>query len=73
MKANMTDAERLVRLVAAVVLIVSYFMTTVEGALGQAMLWAALLLLFTSMWRVCPLYLLFRSIRRHAAPAQPGR
>jgi hypothetical protein len=58
MKVNMGSADRMVRLMVAVVLTVLYLSKIVTGTLGAIALVVAGIFLLTSLVRFCPLYTL---------------
>jgi len=58
MKANMGSVDRLVRLLAAVLLTTLYLSGVLTGALGVVALVVAGVFLLTSLVRFCPLYTL---------------
>lgn len=58
MKVNMGSADRMVRLMVAVVLTVLYLSKIVTGTLGAIALVVAGIFLLTSLVRFCPLYIL---------------
>ena len=60
MKKNMGNTDRVLRAIAAVVLVVLYFTGTVTGTLGIVILVIAGILLATSLISTCPLYLPFK-------------
>jgi hypothetical protein len=57
---NIGSIDRIIRLVAAVVLAVLYFTGVVSGALGIGLLVVAVVLVLTSVVSVCPAYLPFK-------------
>lgn len=59
MKKNMGSADKLVRVLLAVVFAVLYFTKTVEGTLGIVLLTLGGVFLLTSLVSFCPLYLPF--------------
>lgn len=59
MKKNMGNADRIIRLIIAVVLLVLYFNGTVSGTLGIVALLLAGIFILTSFISSCPLYLPF--------------
>lgn len=59
MKANMGSADRIIRLIIAVVVGVLYYMGIIEGTLGIILLVAAAVFLLTSLVSFCPLYTIF--------------
>jgi hypothetical protein len=58
MKANMGSADRMVRLLVAVILTVLYLTKVISGTLGMVALVISGIFLFTSLVRFCPLYTL---------------
>ncbi|MBK9177206.1 MAG: DUF2892 domain-containing protein [Flavobacteriales bacterium] len=56
MKANMGSADRIIRLIIAVVIAVLYFTGRIEGTLGIVLLIVAAVLALTSFIGFCPLY-----------------
>lgn len=56
----MGSADKLIRLLLAIVLIVSYYLFLSEDTLGIVALIVALLLTVTSLINFCPLYPIFR-------------
>jgi hypothetical protein len=59
MKKNMGSTDRLVRLIAAAVLSILYFMGVLSGTIGAIALVVAALFLLTSFVSFCPAYLPF--------------
>jgi len=59
MKKNMGSIDKLVRLFAAIILIVLYYTGILIGTLGIISLVVALVLTITSLISFCPLYFLF--------------
>lgn len=60
MKANMGSADKLIRLLLAIVLILLFYLFWSEDTLGIVALIVALLLTVTSLINFCPLYPIFR-------------
>jgi hypothetical protein len=60
MKANMGSADRVIRLILAIVMATLFFTGTIGGNLGLALLVLAVVFLATSMISFCPLYAPFR-------------
>jgi hypothetical protein len=58
MKTNMGSADRMVRLLVAVLLTVLYLTKTITGTLGTVALVVSGVFLLTSLVRFCPLYTL---------------
>lgn len=56
MKANMGSADRIIRIVLAVVMGVLYFQGIVTGVLGIVLVVAAVIFALTSLISFCPLY-----------------
>ena len=59
MKKNMGSADRIIRIVAAIVVAVLYFTGTVTGTLGIVLLVLGGIFVLTSLVGFCPLYTLF--------------
>jgi len=59
MKANMGSADRIIRLIIAIVVGVLYYMGIIEGTLGVVLLVVAAVFLLTSLVSFCPLYTIF--------------
>jgi len=59
MKKNMGSYDKLIRLLAAIVLIILYYKGVFGSTLGLIMLVVAFILTLTSMVGFCPLYTLF--------------
>lgn len=59
MKKNMGLADRVIRILVAVVIAVLYFTNVISGTLGIALLIVGGVFLLTSFVSVCPLYLPF--------------
>lgn len=59
MKKNMGGADKLVRLVVALLMILAYFQGIVTGVLGIILLVVAAVFILTSIVSFCPLYTLF--------------
>ena len=57
MKPNMGTFDRIVRLLAAAVIIVLYFMNVISGTLAIVLLVFAGVFILTSVVSFCPLYL----------------
>jgi len=56
MKSNVANLDRIIRIVAAVVLAASFFTGTVSGTVGYILLAAAAIFLVTGSISFCPLY-----------------
>jgi hypothetical protein len=59
MKKNMGSADRIIRVIAAIVFAVLYFTGTVTGTLGIVLLVLGAVFVLTSVVSFCPLYLPF--------------
>ena len=59
MKKNMSSADRVIRLVIAVIVTVLYFNGIIGGAIGIALLALSGIFLLTSLVSFCPLYAMF--------------
>lgn len=59
MKANMGSADRIIRIVLAVIMGVLYFQGIVTGTLGIILVVAAVIFAVTSLISFCPLYPIF--------------
>ena len=60
MKKNMGIIDRVVRILVAIVLLILYFTHVISGTLGGILLAVAAILLITSIFAVCPLYVPFK-------------
>ena len=60
MKRNMSNLDRLIRVVVAAVFAYLYFGGIVTGALGVVLVVLAVVFLLTSIISFCPLYALFK-------------
>lgn len=59
MKVNMSSADRIIRVIIAVIFASLYFTGTVPGTLGLALTIVAVVFLLTSLIGFCPLYTIF--------------
>lgn len=59
MKKNMGSADRLIRVIAAIIFATLYFTGTVTGTLGIVLLALGAVFVLTSVVSFCPLYLPF--------------
>lgn len=59
MKRNMSDADRIIRLIVAALFAYLYFAGIVTGFLGITLLVVGAVFLLTSVFAFCPLYSLF--------------
>lgn len=60
MKPNMGNTDRLLRVVAAIVIAVLYFTGVLQGTWGIVLLVLAAVFVLTSFVSFCPLYLPFK-------------
>jgi len=56
MKKNMGGADRMIRIIFAIVVAVLYYMEIISGTLGTVLIVAAAVFLLTSLINFCPLY-----------------
>ena len=56
MKVNMSSADRIIRVIIAVIFAALYFTGTVPGTLGLVLTIVAVVFLLTSLIGFCPLY-----------------
>ena len=59
MKANMGTADKVVRILAAILIGVLYFMGQITGTVAIILLAVAVIFIATSFMSFCPLYLAF--------------
>ncbi len=59
MKKNMGKADKLIRLLVAVVITTLYLTGVIEGTLGIVLLVVAVVMLLTSLVGFCPAYAIF--------------
>jgi Na+/phosphate symporter len=67
MKKNMGSIDRLIRVLAAIAVIVLFFNRTITGTLGYVLLAIAGIFLLTSVAGLCPLYSVFHIRSSRAA------
>jgi hypothetical protein len=60
MKKNMGTADKVIRILVAVVVVVLYFTHVISGTLAYILLALAAIFVLTSLVGFCPLYLPFR-------------
>lgn len=60
MKRNMSNVDRIIRVIAAIVIAYLYFTGIVTGTLGIVLLVLAGVFVLTSLVAFCPLYTLFK-------------
>jgi hypothetical protein len=56
MKKNLSNADRIIRLIAAAIFAILYFTNTVSGTFGIVLLLVGVVLALTSLVSFCPLY-----------------
>ena len=56
MKKNMGSADRMVRIIIAIIIAILYFTNIISGTLGLILLVLSGIFLFTSFISFCPLY-----------------
>ena len=59
MKKNIGTADKIVRVILAIVMIILYFQGVISGIWGIVLLVLSGIFLLTSLVSVCPLYMLF--------------
>ncbi len=59
MKTNMSQADKIIRLIVAALIAVLYFMNVISGTLAIVLLIIATIFIVTSFINFCPLYALF--------------
>ena len=59
MKTNMGSADRIIRILVAVIIIILYFTNIISGTLAVVLLVVAGIFIVTSLINFCPLYSLF--------------
>lgn len=59
MKQNVGNADKVVRLILAVIVVILYFMHVISGTAALLLLGLAGILILTSLISFCPLYLPF--------------
>jgi putative copper export protein len=60
MKKNMSNLDRIIRTILAIVFAILYFTNTVTGTWGIVLLVIAIVFALTSLIGFCPLYTLFK-------------
>ncbi len=56
MKKNMSNADRIIRILVSIVFVVLHFTGVVDGVLGKVLLALAAVFTLTSLLSYCPLY-----------------
>jgi hypothetical protein len=69
MKKNMGTADRIIRVMLAIIVSVLYFTNTISGTFGIVLLVLAGVFLVTSLFSFCPLYTL---VGLNTCPAKKG-
>lgn len=59
MKKNVSNTDRIIRLIVSAILVALYFTNTVTGTLGIVFLVLAAVFTLTSILSFCPLYAIF--------------
>ncbi len=59
MKKNMGGLDRIIRIIAAVVVGVLYYLNIIEGTLAYVLLAVSAIFVLTSFINFCPLYAIF--------------
>lgn len=59
MKKNMGSADKLIRVLIAVIIAVLYYLGKIEGTLAIVLMAFAIIFLLTSLVSFCPLYTIF--------------
>ncbi|MEJ2720156.1 MAG: DUF2892 domain-containing protein [bacterium] len=72
MKKNMGAADRLIRILIAIVIAILYFTNVIGGALAIILGIIAVVFLLTSLVGRCPAYLPFKLSTRKERPGSPG-
>jgi len=57
MKTNVGSTDRTVRVILAVIIAALYFTNVITGTLGTILLILAFILLITSLFSICPIYM----------------
>ena len=60
MKRNMGNADKGIRIVAAIAIALLYYFNVIEGTLAYVLMAVAVIFLLTSLINFCPLYKVFR-------------
>ncbi|MCK0177866.1 DUF2892 domain-containing protein [Flavobacteriaceae bacterium S0862] len=59
MKRNMGNADKGIRIVAAIAIALLYYFNVIEGTLAYVLMAVAVIFLLTSLINFCPLYKVF--------------
>ena len=65
MKKNVGNTDKVVRILLAAAIVILYFTNVIAGTLGIILLIIAGILVLTSIFGICPLYMLFGINSRH--------
>ncbi|WP_276363236.1 DUF2892 domain-containing protein [Daejeonella sp. H1SJ63] len=60
MKANVGSTDKIIRIIAAIIIAVLYYTGQISGTIGIVLLVLGAVLVLTSLVNFCPLYMLFR-------------
>ncbi|WP_224483485.1 YgaP family membrane protein [Robertkochia aurantiaca] len=56
MKKNMSQQDKLIRVVISFIIAVLYYYNIISGIMGIVLMVGAIILLLTSLFRFCPIY-----------------
>lgn len=59
MKKNMGGADRIIRIIAAIIIVTLFWRGEISGVLGYILLALAAIFVLTSLVNICPLYNIF--------------
>lgn len=59
MKKNMGGADKVIRLIVALIIVIAFFQGVISGTLGYVLLVVASIFTVTSLISFCPLYTIF--------------
>ena len=65
MKKNVGNTDKVVRILLAAAIVILYFTNVITGTLGIILLIIAGILVLTSIFGICPLYMPFGITTRH--------
>lgn len=71
MKANISNADKTVRILLAILFVVLYIAGVVSGTVGIVLLIAAIVLLLTALINFCPVWRLLGISTRKKVPSAP--
>jgi hypothetical protein len=72
MTQNMGLADRAIRLLVAILIVVLFAAHRISGWVGIVLAIVAIILALTSLFAVCPLYLLFKVSTKARRPTPPA-